>query len=740
MCGNLFGRKISAVVLCAAAVLPVPLSAGRADDVKWGGWIDAGGKIGTKRDIGEVDLFLPVAQDDHRLLFLDLRGSLDDQSQREGNFGLGYRQMLDNGWNLGGYGFFDRRRSETGHFFSQATVGAEALGEDFDLRLNGYVPLGRREYEVPGSTRIDLTSNSIRMSNSHERAYHGGDAELGWRVPVFAAQSDAELRVYGGGYWFDAPDSDEVAGPRLRMELRLYDLAEDLPGSRLTLSGEVQRDQARGTQEFLGFKLRLPLQPENQGRRLSAQERRMMDPVVRDVDIVTQQEEVSEPVSMNGQTLDRVTQLSGSDVQAQLDAASPGSLLLLSGTATVTSAVTLPAGQTLRGGGGVLVLTGASSGRTVTYRIPGASGVIKGAVAGDAVLKMSANSSLSGIIVENTSTNSGAWAVSVNGASGVSLRDVSLVSAANGLKVSNGNSFTLTGSRITAAQGNALEIGNSTGIAISDSTLTQNGASALGIRLRAASGSIRGNTVTTNGNGDGNDDTVASGRPSHGISISDGGGLTVSGNTVTTNGTQANGLHVENSAGITISDNRVTTNNYMSRGIRLINSNNAVIAGNTVAANTTETSSTITQTISYGMFLDHSDGVTVRDNTVTTRGRSASGLYLFYSDDVTMSGNTVTAHGENASGIYLVRSTGSTTRGNTLAARHLSSSSSGLYFGTSSHNGLAENNTISSVAAKPVGIYYSDTVTVRNNRLVGQGDGGVWQADSNGTVISGNTP
>src|SRR5690606_5227976 len=108
---------------------------------KWQPHIDVEGKWGNDRSLGEAGLFMPVWQDSDTLVFADLRTRLDDHSSREGNFGMGVRQMLPSGWNLGGYGYFDRRHTGHDKYFSQITFGAEALGRDWDLRANAYVPV-----------------------------------------------------------------------------------------------------------------------------------------------------------------------------------------------------------------------------------------------------------------------------------------------------------------------------------------------------------------------------------------------------------------------------------------------------------------------------------------------------------------------------------------------------------------------------------------------------------------------
>src|SRR5262245_24324829 len=90
---------------------------------KWGPHIDLEGKLGNQRSLGEADAFVPFWQDGTSLLFGNFRGRLDDDDGREGNFGLAFRHMLESGWNLGLYGYYDRRKSENRNYFNQTTFG-----------------------------------------------------------------------------------------------------------------------------------------------------------------------------------------------------------------------------------------------------------------------------------------------------------------------------------------------------------------------------------------------------------------------------------------------------------------------------------------------------------------------------------------------------------------------------------------------------------------------------------------
>ncbi|MBR9972269.1 right-handed parallel beta-helix repeat-containing protein [Magnetospirillum sulfuroxidans] len=750
-----------ALCLAATALSSLPLSPVRAEQPKWGASVDSGIKASENRRIGELDLFLPVAQDDRNLLFLDLRTNFDNLSQREGNFGLGYRAMQDDGWNLGIYGFFDRRRSSENHYFSQITTGIEALGPDFDARINAYIPIGNKSHEVENSTQVDLSGGTIQILSGMERVYHGGDAELGWRVPIFAADRNAEMRIYGGGYWFDAESSESVAGPRARLEFRLYDPIEALPGSRVTFSGELQRDDARGTQHFFGLKLRIPLQAETTARRLSPQERRMTDPLVRDVDIVTQSATISEAATLGGQTLSGVTTITdGATAQAAINAAGAGKLIVLNGTTTVSSQLTLGQGQTLSSGGSVITLTGSSSGKSVSFSVPGSSGTLTGSLAGTSVLALSSNSTLSGLIVENTNTADDSNAVSAVGISGASIIGATLTSAkgaalriensssmtvnkntlrasglsSSALSVDNADDSTFSNNTISATgwHGTAFSLLNSSGLNVTGNTVSASGAGATALRMDQSAGTVSGNTISTTGDGDGTTNAYA-------LWITQGGGSTVSNNTVSGSGQYGTALYVDNSAAITVSGNTLTASGYAGRGIQLYNSAGSTIANNTVTTNDT-TTGTGFYTSATGLFMENSANTKITDNTIVTKGEAA-GMNLRSSNNLTVSGNKITTIANQAIGMVLTGSADGTITGNTISTT--GTSSHGIQLFLNANNALVENNTVTVSGSSANLVYVSNGNDIRiiNNKLTGAGNSGVTSTGSiSNLTVSGNTP
>jgi hypothetical protein len=461
-------------LLPAAAALAVGLAHAESPAL-WGPHIDFEAKPGSKRTLGEADLFLPLAQDERTLLFANLRARYGDDSGREGNLGLGVRHMLESGWNLGAYGYADRRRSpDTGFYYHQAAVGAEALGRDWDLRTNAYRPQGTRVREVsttPGVSSAALAGTSILVTTSagltqEERALKGFDGELGWRTPLFDSEAARQLRLYAGGYRF----SDEVLkvqGPRVRAELALEDLTWFGPGTALYLGAEAQHDGPRGDQTFLSVRLRIPLgQGSARATPLSAQERRMAAPVMRDVDIVTQRGTfVTTPAAVEVATataggspitvLDSAS-TSGAALPGAVAAAGANSTVILRGTFNTTATTTLQTGQTLMGAGNLTVAT--PSGHTASLTLaPGATitSTISPLTTWAAV-DMATNSTLSGMTIN--ATNGGGniiFGVQANGVSGatiinnaISVNDSSNI--AYSIRLESSTNITVSGNTLTA--------------------------------------------------------------------------------------------------------------------------------------------------------------------------------------------------------------------------------------------------------------------------------------------------
>src|SRR5882757_3967859 len=255
--GRLRSRLLVGVATLALAAPVSKLAMAQSAD-KWSPYLEAGGMVGINaHSFGDVDIFLPLWQDQTSLFFGNLHGQFSAAPTQEGNFGLGYRTQLNTDWILGGYGFIDIQNSQNSNLFVQGSVGAELLSVDWDFRINGYFPFNGGGKEVSGSGvgggngQLQIIGHNFVFQSGGEKeefALFGVDGEVGWRVPIFPADGDMDVRLYAGGYYFARSDVDTIAGPRGRIEARLYDI--DFLGlqSRLTAQGVIQWDQPRGAE------------------------------------------------------------------------------------------------------------------------------------------------------------------------------------------------------------------------------------------------------------------------------------------------------------------------------------------------------------------------------------------------------------------------------------------------------------------------------------------------------------
>jgi hypothetical protein len=490
---NLNRRRARLPLAPIALALACALPGAHAQD-KWGPHVDLEAKPGSKRSLGEADLFLPLSQDARTLWFANIRTRFDNRDGYEGNLGLGVRRMLENGWNLGAYAYADRRRSDLGNTYDQATVGLEALGRDFELRANVYTPVGTRARDIGATSTASLSGASVQVSTAfrEERALKGYDAEAGWRVPIWDAEAHRQLRIYLGGYRF-ADAGISVNGPRARVEFAVQDLPWFEGRSSLFVGAETQHDSARGTNNFAYVRLRIPLgKSGGASPRLSAQERRMTAPVVRDIDIVTQSHTratLNETASAtaNGQPLTVLDagSTSGAALPGAVAAAGANSTVVLTGTFNTTVQTALQPGQTLMGAGSLAVRT--PSGYTAAVRLPGAT--INSTIAGgtEASIVMANNSTLRGMVINHS------WAhINVNGVWGNNVSGASVLDSV----ITTGN----PAAGVTSSQ--AIIFLNSSNITVSGNTITataSGGGIVTALQFASTSGLISNNSLSATG-------------------------------------------------------------------------------------------------------------------------------------------------------------------------------------------------------------------------------------------------
>lgn len=250
--------------------------------------IEAGTRVGTERSIGVTEGWMPIAQDEDSVLYGDIRWMADDESNQEGNLGVGYRQIVndkvaDGDAIVGGHAWIDRRRTDRGSNFYQATAGVEYLKENWDVKANAYMPLtGAKEYTTANLGQADpyLAGTGLYIDTNGvvvEEPQPGLDLELGYRLPVFEQNIDS-VRVYAGAYHFQGDQTESVTGGRVRASVDV--------NPWLNVGTRLQYDDVRDGQGFIEATLRFPIAAKKRFQQHGLRARLDESPE-RDIDIVT---------------------------------------------------------------------------------------------------------------------------------------------------------------------------------------------------------------------------------------------------------------------------------------------------------------------------------------------------------------------------------------------------------------------------------------------------------------------
>ncbi len=360
-----------------------------ADLARFFPWFEIGGVVGTDNSSrGETTLFVPLTQTHDSLVFTEWRGKLFEENVQEINAALGYRRMLNNGFNFGAWVGTDWRSSASNNSFWQIAGGFEALSEKFDLRANWYVPVTGAQTANAGLADVVVQAGNIVMIGGEEIPLYGADAEAGMRFDIgqaLLAETTTTLGLYAGGFYFDHSDVDQaITGPKARVELAFNDLGAALPGAKFTAEYEYSWDEVRDSKHEFGLKLRIPLGKAklDRGER-GGQWLRMVEGLERDTDIVIGKSEAENVYDAHTGVIYNRWHLARNDDELA-DGIAKGANTLIEvrqHTATYSTGVMLADAQTLLGGGGALQVIGVRSGTKGAYLAQGARPTFIGGVA-----------------------------------------------------------------------------------------------------------------------------------------------------------------------------------------------------------------------------------------------------------------------------------------------------------------------------------------------------------------------
>jgi trimeric autotransporter adhesin len=215
------------------------------------------------RGLGQVETFVPLGQTPGKsVTFGEAKLNLDEHLG--GNLRVGYRQMLPGANRIvGGYLGYDYRSTGSANF-GQLGLGVETLGDVWDLRLNGYLPMGQTRREVGRSATPWVTTGTGGLVNTGNVAFQGnglqeiwqqndrtdrtvttvnhaalGGVELEGGARVLRFANGGDLRAYGGVYSLSGQGADSTIGWKFRLAAK--------PASGLTMGLGVQSDGIFGT-------------------------------------------------------------------------------------------------------------------------------------------------------------------------------------------------------------------------------------------------------------------------------------------------------------------------------------------------------------------------------------------------------------------------------------------------------------------------------------------------------------
>lgn len=181
--------------------------------------IESGG-IGYKDGYTTLEAFL--ASDPSRwevTPFLDARAHVFDNGKWAANAGAGIRTL----WGSRSYGintYYDYRN--TGRFnANQIGAGLETLGELFDFRMNGYLPVGAKNSSPYDAAFAYFAGNYMYISQIYQSAMKGADAEFGFH---FAESENFRFYAAAGPYYFIG----EVAPATWGGKARVFGIFKDI--------------------------------------------------------------------------------------------------------------------------------------------------------------------------------------------------------------------------------------------------------------------------------------------------------------------------------------------------------------------------------------------------------------------------------------------------------------------------------------------------------------------------------
>ncbi|GIX03604.1 MAG: hypothetical protein KatS3mg113_0610 [Planctomycetaceae bacterium] len=200
----------------------------------------------------QVGVFTPFMLEENSLLFIDGRGLVNYDGRGGANVGLGWRgyfEEIDRIFGFAAWYDFDAGHAREYH---QIALSLESLGRYFDLRMNGYIPVGQDQYTLWSALTGEMNFVGhqllVTRATSLETAYAGFDTEIGGPMPILGRYG---LSGYVGFYFYTSSSADaDFTGVSGRLTWQVNE--------NMTIGVQMTDDHAFGTNTQIQVAMTLP--------------------------------------------------------------------------------------------------------------------------------------------------------------------------------------------------------------------------------------------------------------------------------------------------------------------------------------------------------------------------------------------------------------------------------------------------------------------------------------------------
>ena len=243
------------------------------------------GLTGTNTLVGG-DIMLPIyGYNGDTILFLDGQGKTAFDTDWFTSLGTGIRTIYDEKRILGSYVFVDRSISTQNQEFWFVSPGIESMGQQWDFRANGYIPVSSKKV-LTGTNFANTFGNFEHTQfsghnqfdvivDNYEEVGWTVDGEIGRRIPGIPA-----MRAYVGGYYVDNSNTDSINGVSGRLEYAV--------NSFITLSAHDTYDNEQHNTFEVGVRLTLGGVNKSPRNPLQPIRERWLDPIERNLSTLGQ--------------------------------------------------------------------------------------------------------------------------------------------------------------------------------------------------------------------------------------------------------------------------------------------------------------------------------------------------------------------------------------------------------------------------------------------------------------------